>query len=164
MSAEVRRALIRRELAATAHRSAVRKRMRPPLDESEMLVLAHLAERGGLRPSELARRLSLSSGGITACIQRLEADSCWIERRPHPTDHRSVILSLAPEAEAQAGRLYEPLARAIDRLVAQLTPEQRDTVVEFLERTTEITSRHAVRIRAAHEPRAWPPMVPALWG
>lgn len=65
----LRRLLNRRELAAARHRSALSRRL--GLTESEMLAVAHLAQRGQLPPSELGALLGLSSGGVSALVARL---------------------------------------------------------------------------------------------
>src|ERR687895_840996 len=63
---------------------------RTGLGLSEMAALEHLQHaHGGLTPTELGRRLSLSSGAITALVDRLERTG-HVERRPHPPDRRSL--------------------------------------------------------------------------
>ena len=89
----IRQLLNRRDLASARHRSAISRRL--GLSESEMLAVAHLAQRGRLSPSELAELLDLSSGGVTALVQRLELAG-HVERQAHPTDRRSVLLELSP--------------------------------------------------------------------
>src|ERR671914_1950291 len=62
---------------------------RTGLGLSEMAALEHLRHsHGGLTPTELGRRLSLSSGAITALVDRLERTG-HVERRPKPPDRRS---------------------------------------------------------------------------
>jgi DNA-binding MarR family transcriptional regulator len=74
----------------------------------EMLALEHLTDGDGLGPSELARRLQMSTGALTALADRLEA-SGHIVRERHPSDRRRVVLrstSLArDDLTAEAGEL-----------------------------------------------------------
>jgi DNA-binding MarR family transcriptional regulator len=74
----------------------------------EMLALEHLSDGDGLGPSELARRLQMSTGALTALADRLEA-SGHIVRERHPSDRRRVVLrstSLArDDLAAEAGEL-----------------------------------------------------------
>src|SRR3712207_1670438 len=70
---------------------------RTGLGLSEMAALEHLQHSdGGLTPTALGRRLSLSSGAITALVDRLER-SGHVERRPNPSDRRSSVALPVPE-------------------------------------------------------------------
>jgi len=51
----------------------------------------HLHEAGELTPGQLAERLCLTSGAVTALLDRLERLG-WAKREPHPHDRRSVIV------------------------------------------------------------------------
>src|SRR3712207_260301 len=70
---------------------------RTGLGLSEMSALEHLQHaHGGLTPTELGKRLSLSSGAITALVDRLERTG-HVERRPNPADRRSSVALPVPE-------------------------------------------------------------------
>src|SRR5688572_31374156 len=94
----IRQLLNRRDLASARHRAAMSRRL--GLSESEMLAVAHLAQHGRLSPSALGQLLDLSSGGITALVQRLEGAGHLVRRR-HPTDRRSVLVELSDELVAR---------------------------------------------------------------
>ena len=158
----LRRLLNRRELAAARHRSALSRRL--GLAESEMLAIAHLAQRGQLSPSELGALLGLSSGGVSALVARLE-EAGHVEREAHPTDGRSNLVRLSPALVRRAGEAFAPLVDDLDRLSAELDEAERAVVRRYLERVAAISEDHARRARdtrAEAEPPASP--VPALWG
>jgi len=159
----IRRLLNRRDLAATRHRSAVSRRL--GLSESEMLAVAHLAQRGRLTPSALAELLDLSSGGVTALVQRL-ALAGHVERTRHPTDRRSVELELSPGLVERAAVAFEPLVRALDEVAAELSEPEQAVVRRFLVRVAIATEEHAARVHAEVDRGAAAPStpVPALWG
>ena len=116
---------------------------RTGLGLSEMAALEHLQHaHGGLTPTELGRRLSLSSGAITALVDRLERTG-HVERRPNPTDRRSSVVLPVPEGLEEAGRHLVPVAAELLEKTAELTEEERVVVGEFLEAATEIFRRHA---------------------
>src|ERR671915_1024765 len=76
---------------------------RTGLGLSEMSALEHLQHaHGGLTPTELGRRLSLSSGAITALVDRLERTG-HVERRPNPADRRSSVVVPGPGGVEEAG-------------------------------------------------------------
>lgn len=66
------------------------------LQHGEFDVLATLrrsGEREGLTPTALFEAAMMSSGGMTARIDRLEKAG-WVERRPHPSDRRATLVRL----------------------------------------------------------------------
>ena len=116
---------------------------RTGLGLSEMAALEHLRHsHGGLTPTELGRRLSLSSGAITALVDRLERTG-HVERRPNPTDRRSSVVLPVPQGLEEAGRHRVPVVADLLEKTAELTDEERAAVGEYLEVATEIFRRHA---------------------
>ncbi len=159
----IRQLLNRRDLASARHRAAVSRRL--GLSESEMLAVAHLAQRGRLTPSELADLLDLSSGGVTALVQRLEVAG-HVERRAHPTDRRSVQLELSLALVERAADAFNPLVGALDDVCAELSESELATVARYLARVAIATEEHADRAHAELERGGAAPAtpVPALWG
>jgi DNA-binding MarR family transcriptional regulator len=159
----IRQLLNRRDLASARHRAAMSRRL--GLSESEMLAVAHLAQHGRLSPSALAQLLDLSSGGITALVQRLESAGHLVRRR-HPTDRRSVLVELSEELVARAEREFGPLVEDLERASLELSEEERQVVRRFLERAVALSEDHAHRALAGSE-RAEPVAAapaPGLWG
>jgi len=159
----IRLSLLRHGLAAAEHRVLLGRLL--GLSESDVLALQHLAREGRMTPSALGTRLHLTSGGTTALLQRLERAG-HLERHPHPTDRRSVLIGLSPAVEDRAATLLEPYVEEIDRLVAALTPEERATVERFLSGVAGAGRRHADALHAATtEERRQADVfaAPALW-
>jgi DNA-binding MarR family transcriptional regulator len=158
----IRQLLNRRDLASARHRAAMSRRL--GLSESEMLAVAHLAQHGRLSPSALGQLLDLSSGGITALVQRLESAGHLVRRR-HPTDRRSVLVELSEELVARAEREFGPLVDDLERASRELSEEEREIVSRFLDRAVVLSEDHAQRARAEpeREPAAAAP-APGLWG
>ena len=116
---------------------------RTGLGLSEMSALEHLQHaHGGLTPTELGKRLSLSSGAITALVDRLERTG-HVERRPNPADRRSSVVLPVPEGLEEAGRHLRPVAAELLEKSAELTDEERAAVGRYLEVVTEVFRRHA---------------------
>src|SRR3712207_6072257 len=116
---------------------------RTGLGLSEMFALEHLQHaHGGLTPTELGKRLSLSSGAITALVDRLERPG-HVERRPNPADRRSSVVLPVPEGLEEAGRHLRPVAAELLEKSAELTDEERAAVGRYLEVVTEVFRRHA---------------------
>jgi DNA-binding MarR family transcriptional regulator len=132
---DVLQALRRYRTAETRMRAQTRQQMR--MGENDILAVRHVIrgrQTGGyLSPKDLADLLGISSASTTTLIDRLEK-SGHIERRPHPTDRRALILM--PTASADDD-VRAALADAHERMLAvarSLTPEERDVIVGFLDR------------------------------
>ncbi|CAA9490103.1 MAG: hypothetical protein AVDCRST_MAG85-1175, partial [uncultured Solirubrobacteraceae bacterium] len=67
------------------------------ISPADLHALELLEFSGGLTPGQLAERLQLTSGSVTALADRLERLGL-VERRPNPKDRRSNVLCLAPQA------------------------------------------------------------------
>ena len=135
-------ALLRLEVGEVLAFAAAMAR-RTGLGLSEMAALEHLRHsHGGLTPTELGRRLSLSSGAITALVDRLERTG-HVERRPNPADRRSSVVLPVPEALEEAGRRFRPVAAELLGATAGFTDGERAAIGSYLEVVTEILRRHA---------------------
>lgn len=77
---------------------------------SEMAACDHLHLDGPLTPRELGQRVKLSSGAVTPLIDRLEARG-FVERRPHPSDRRSVFVHYLPQEPRVVGSMNNVLRR-----------------------------------------------------
>lgn len=114
----------------------------------ELLALEHLADERGLGPSELARRLQLTTGSATSLVDRLEANGHAV-RAPHPSDRRRVVVRRTPKADADLLRESASLVGDITALAASLREDERRVVSRFLERLTDIIERTADEACAA---------------
>ena len=107
------------------------------LAPSDLQALEHLFAAGSLGPAEIAARLRITTPAATALVDRLERLG-HVERRPHPTDRRRLVVVPTPQAEAAA---YDALAEMIDGMAAageRLTPEERAIVSRYLDDVTSV--------------------------
>jgi DNA-binding MarR family transcriptional regulator len=109
----------------------------------ELLTLENLDSDGGLGPSELARRLQLSTGAVTALVDRLEA-SGHAARTAHPSDRRRVVVTRTSKASEALAEEAAPLASEIHRLAEALSDEELQAVGKFLDGLINIVERAAV--------------------
>jgi DNA-binding MarR family transcriptional regulator len=113
---------------------------------AEFKAMDHILASGGLTPGQLGDRLALTSGAVTALVDRLERLG-WVKRVPHPTDRRSVIVSKA-SAKVNAGEeIYRRFAKALAEAAGEMTPDERDACVRFLEAAAEIAAEQARELR-----------------
>lgn len=105
---------------------------RMALGTPELMTLAHLSMDGPLGPSELARHLHMTTGAMTALLDRL-AERGHIVREPHAADRRRVVVKLTPYAREEAAEQVRPMSAEIRELAGRLTPEERRTVGHFID-------------------------------
>jgi DNA-binding MarR family transcriptional regulator len=104
------------------------------LGEGDYGLLATLRRAGApyeLTPTELTRQRMMTSGGMTAGIDRLERKGL-VARAPNPADRRGSLVRLTPAGlkiidEAMVGHV-----EAEHRLVAGLAPGEREQLAALL--------------------------------
>ena len=77
---------------------------------TEIRALVFIQAQEGTTPKRVAEHLSLSPGALTSLLDRMERGSL-VERRPHPTDRRSLHLHVTDAGRkvlARGGELYFP--------------------------------------------------------
>ncbi|MEU1125262.1 MarR family winged helix-turn-helix transcriptional regulator [Streptomyces sp. NPDC005899] len=86
-----------------------------------------------LTPGRLRDHLGLTSGAVTACLDRLER-SGHIRRARESTDRRVVHLYYEPTAKAVARSFFMPLADAAARARDAAGPGEVEAAIRFLGR------------------------------
>ncbi|GAA4788666.1 MULTISPECIES: MarR family winged helix-turn-helix transcriptional regulator [Streptomyces] len=84
-----------------------------------------------LTPGRLREHLGLTSGAVTACLDRLERAG-HIRRARESSDRRVVHLHFLPDARATARAHFLPLARATARAQEGFTPEELRIALRFV--------------------------------
>ena len=96
-------------------------------------VLAMLAELGPASQAALGRRGGIHLSDMVAAINEL-ADQGLVERAPDPADRRRNVISLTAAGRRQLRRLDEQVAETQEKLLAPLSPEERQRLAELLSR------------------------------
>ncbi len=91
----------------------------------------NLLEHGPRRPSEIGSALGLTSGAVTALIDRLESAG-YARRARGVGDRRSVHVELPPAAFARVGRLYGTIARSLSEAFRHLNDVEIDATTRGL--------------------------------
>jgi DNA-binding MarR family transcriptional regulator/GNAT superfamily N-acetyltransferase len=103
----------------------------------------------GATARDLRARLGLDSGHLARQLRRLEDDGL-VRVSPDPGDRRRRAVRLTTKGRALLTRLEERSEQLAERLVAPLTPRQRDRLTDALA-TAELLVRAAtVDIRSVH--------------
>ncbi|MGC0373291.1 MarR family winged helix-turn-helix transcriptional regulator [Streptomyces sp. SAI-229] len=84
-----------------------------------------------MTPGRLRRQLNLTSGAVTACVDRLERAG-HIHRVRAAGDRRVVHLHFAEAARGLIREYFRPLARSTDTARGRFTPDELTVIVRFL--------------------------------
>ncbi len=108
------------------------------LDTGEFDVLATLRRAGApytLRPTELFTALMISSGGLTARLDRLE-DAGLIHRRTAEDDARSVLVELTQAGKKKIEAAFRADMELENKMVSGLSESERAELVRLLRKLT----------------------------
>jgi DNA-binding MarR family transcriptional regulator len=117
----------------------------PALPESQIAVLRRLSHSAGLTPAQLAADLHLARPTISNVVRDLTADGL-VERRPAPTDGRSVVLVPTERAEAMLNAFRQGRSEVMAAALAGLTAEDREQLAASLPAFKKLLER----VRGTH--------------
>ncbi|MFG2055936.1 MarR family transcriptional regulator [Micromonospora sp. NPDC048930] len=101
-----------------------------------------------ITPGRLGERLNLSSGSVTALIDRLERAG-HIRRDRDTADRRKVFLRYADRGAELARGFFAPLGRRTDEVMARYTDEELEVVHRFMADMVVTIREHRDAVRAA---------------
>lgn len=106
-----------------------------------------LDQHGSMSAGDLAEASRLSTGAITAVIDRLDRAGL-AHRVPDPSDRRRVLVELTPKAYARATELMvEPMRKLYLPMAERYSDEQLRLIIEFTRAGRELQERHAEWLR-----------------
>ena len=91
----------------------------------------NLLEEGPLSPRIIGDRIGLTSGSVTALLDRLEKAG-FVERRPSKTDRRSIEVEITPRRHAEIGLLYRQCADILMQTFGDQQGDQLKVSAEVL--------------------------------
>ena len=103
------------------------------LGASDFGVLEVLLHKGALPVNAIGRKLLLTSGSITTCVDRL-ARRGLVARRDDPDDRRVRRVDLTPAGRALIEPAFARHAADLEAMMRVLTGEERATLVALLRR------------------------------
>lgn len=110
----------------------------PPLSWFEVLWAVKLSPSGAPRMSDLAERLTLSRGGITKLVDRLEGAG-YIERIACSGDRRSFQAELTPAGDKILDEMRDVYSAEVARHFRTMSDGDAALMAEMLERVTQST-------------------------
>ena len=105
-----------------------------------------ILDRGGpLSAGQLASAARLTSGAITAVLDRLE-EAGFVRRVRDPADRRRVMVEVAPDLFERSLPIYGPVVEEGTMALATYTDEQLETIVDFMQRSRQMLARNTTRV------------------
>jgi MarR family 2-MHQ and catechol resistance regulon transcriptional repressor len=98
---------------------------------SDFGVLEALLHKGPLPVNTLGAKVLLTSGSMTAAVDRLERRRL-VERKGNPDDRRTRLVELTARGRRLIGGMFASHERAIEQAVSVLTAKQRATLLGLL--------------------------------
>ncbi|HUA47735.1 MAG TPA: MarR family transcriptional regulator [Solirubrobacteraceae bacterium] len=106
-----------------------------------------LDQHGSMSAGDLAEASRLTTGAITAVIDRLERAG-YARRVPDPSDRRRVLVELTPKAYESAFELMvEPMRELYEPIAERYSNEDLRLIIDFTRQGRELQERHARWLR-----------------
>jgi DNA-binding MarR family transcriptional regulator len=98
------------------------------------LQVMHLLQLNGpSTPRDLARRASITTGGMTVVLDRLEKDG-YVKRQANPDDRRSSIVHLIPERLSRVEGAYRAKAAMLAGAMERYSDRDLKMLIGFFEK------------------------------
>lgn len=101
------------------------------LTPTQLSALATVCKSGPLRLTELAAAEGIAPSTLSRLVAALE-DSGYLQRSSVPGDARASMVSATPEGRAVIDRIRQDSTTMLARMLAQLTPGQREAIAAAL--------------------------------
>ncbi|HEY5981121.1 MAG TPA: MarR family transcriptional regulator [Microlunatus sp.] len=106
------------------------------LTTSRVHCLWELSRSGPSTQAKLASALDVTPRTVTSLVDALQLTG-YVERRPHPTDRRAVLVSLTEVGRTTMATMAREREQLAADLVGDLDPQQLESLAEDLSRIAE---------------------------
>ncbi len=123
------------------------------LNRTDLRCLDILDLAGRQTAGELAARMGMSTGAVTAMLDRLEKTG-YVRRLRDPADRRRVLVEPTELAGERGQEIYGPFGEQVEPMFARFTDAQLAVVRDFLQLGNDFYELQTSRIeRLARRPR-----------
>jgi MarR family 2-MHQ and catechol resistance regulon transcriptional repressor len=100
---------------------------------SDFVILEVLLHKGPQPINSIGNKLLLTSGSLTAAVDRLEKKG-WVIRQAHASDRRSRLVVLTETGKTFINALFQEHAHSFEPLMSVLSPDERETLTGLLKK------------------------------
>jgi DNA-binding MarR family transcriptional regulator len=119
------------------------------LNRTDMRALDIICRAGPLAPTDLARLLGFTTGGVTTVLDRLERAG-YIRRLADTADRRRLVVEATAATAARDREVFGDLIRQTGELLATYTDDQLAVIDDFLTRARQLTAAYADTLSGRH--------------
>jgi len=107
------------------------------VNPTDLEAMEELIRDGALSPTELARRLGISTAAVTTVVDRLSAVG-HVTRERNPDDRRGVLVVPSPASVQRAMATLMPMILGMDRVLGEFDDEEKATITAYLGRVAGV--------------------------
>ena len=107
------------------------------VNRTDLSAMRYLILEGPMSPTQLARKLRLSTAAATAVADRL-IKLGHVTRAPHPTDRRGIVIAPVEESVAKAMQTLQPMLTGIDQVINSFTHSEQEVITRYLRRVVDV--------------------------
>jgi len=115
------------------------------LNRTDMRCLDIVAQRGPITAGELATAARLTSGAITAVLDRLE-ERGLVRRVRDTTDRRRVLVEVAVDLDELSAPVFGPFMEDAQRSLSTYGDPELAVLIRFVRESRELLARHTARL------------------
>ncbi|MBO9605524.1 MAG: MarR family transcriptional regulator [Paenibacillaceae bacterium] len=117
------------------------------LYNNDFLSIDILHEKGPITAGELSKLTGLTTGSVTALIDRLEK-SGFVQRQPDPKDRRKVIIVPLYENKEDVSRIYLQLHAEMVKLASSYSDEELALITRFLGQASAVLEDQILQLHS----------------
>ncbi len=121
------------------------------IGRTDLQLIDRLRSEGAQTPTELARSVGLTSGGLSIALERLERIG-YIRRSQHPDDRRRVLVEATSAVVPLEDEVFGPLIKEMKSLLDTYGDGDLSTIRDFLDRAAAVISRAGPGASPAPDP------------
>ncbi|GAB2450063.1 DNA-binding MarR family transcriptional regulator [Conyzicola lurida] len=123
------------------------------VNPTDLNAMEELIRDGALSPTELARRLGVSTAAVTTVVDRLTAVG-HVTREPNPSDRRGVVVVPNPDSVRAAMTTLLPLILGTDQALGDFDDAEKATITAYLGRVADVYREQLRPAASDDEPAA----------
>lgn len=110
------------------------------VNRTDLAAMEQLILDGPLGPTDIARRLRVSTAAATTVVDRLEALG-HVRREANPADRRGILVVPTPASVHKALDTLMPMIRGIDTTLDGFTETDQEVIARYLQRVVGVYRR-----------------------